>query len=87
MELISGEAASIDAPSLDMDGRELQLLAFVLSTRDVSVVAADRRLTQFSSGRSIGRRSSGSEWPTTVFAEVGRDDVKRARPGRSRREH
>jgi hypothetical protein len=47
MDLISGEAASVDAPSLDMEGQELQLLAFVLSTRDVSVVAADRRLRKF----------------------------------------
>ncbi len=47
MELISGEAASVDAPSLDMEGWELQLPAFVLSTRDVSAVAADRRLTKF----------------------------------------
>jgi hypothetical protein len=46
-ELGSGEAASVDAPSLDMEGRELQILAFVLSTRDVSVAAADRRLTNF----------------------------------------
>ena len=47
MELTSGEAASVDAPSLDMEGRELQLLAFVLATRDASVVAADHRLRKF----------------------------------------
>lgn len=47
MELISGEAASVDAPSLDMEGQELQLLAFVLSTRDASVVAPDGGLRKF----------------------------------------
>ena len=47
MALVSGEAAYVDAPSLDTEGRELPLLAFVLSTRDLSVVAASRWLTKF----------------------------------------
>ena len=39
--------APVDAPSRNMEGQEVQLLAFVLSTRDLSVVAADRWLRKF----------------------------------------
>lgn len=47
LELISGEAASVDASSRDMEGQELHLLAFVLSARDSHVVAAAGVLTKF----------------------------------------
>lgn len=73
MALVSGEAAYVDAPSLDTEGWELPLLAFVLSTRDLSVVAACRRLTKFPAldllaalhtdrtGRSHGGRSKRAD--------------------------
>jgi len=66
LELISGESASVDASSLDMEGRELQLLAFVLS----APVRRSRPPSahEVSCCRTPGRRSSGSEWPITLLA-------------------
>jgi hypothetical protein len=76
--LISGESASVDASSLDMEGRELPLLAFVLSTPHLYVVAASPRLTKFPAAEPLAAghtdRSGRLHPPKKGSSEVGQND-------------
>jgi hypothetical protein len=66
MELVSNEGVAVDAPSRDTEGRELALLAFVLSACARPSYRPRRDATKFPSARSSRRRSPGSVWPVTT---------------------